>query len=73
MSRAVARTSAILFDRERVEHLDDLPEQPERLNGSTLLWLIRFPTKRRVIVTRPRSTAIGSRNVVIAAPRIVMR
>lgn len=39
MSRASAESSAILFDRERVEHLDDLPEQPERLNGSKLLWV----------------------------------
>jgi magnesium transporter len=39
MSRTIAESSAILFDRERVEHLDDLPEQPERLNGSKLLWV----------------------------------
>ena len=31
--------SAILFDRERVDHLDDLPDGPERLNGSKLLWV----------------------------------
>lgn len=31
--------SAIPFDREQVEHLDDLPKQPERLNGSRLLWV----------------------------------
>jgi magnesium transporter len=31
--------SAILFDRERVDHLDDLPDRPERLNGSKLLWV----------------------------------
>jgi len=31
--------SAILFDRERVDHLDDLPDGLERLNGSTLLWV----------------------------------
>lgn len=31
--------SAILFDRNRVDHLDDLPERPERLRGSKLLWV----------------------------------
>lgn len=31
--------SAILFDRDQVDHLDDLPERPERLNGSKLLWV----------------------------------
>ena len=31
--------SAILFDREQVDHLDDLPKRPERLNGSKLLWV----------------------------------
>jgi magnesium transporter len=30
---------AILFDREQVDHLDDLPKQPDRLNGSKLLWV----------------------------------
>jgi magnesium transporter len=28
-----------LFDRDQVEHLDDWPERPERLNGSKLLWI----------------------------------
>jgi magnesium transporter len=31
--------SAILFDREQVDHLDDLPDGLERLNGSKLLWV----------------------------------
>lgn len=31
--------SAILFDRERVDHLEDLPDRLERLNGSKLLWV----------------------------------
>ena len=31
--------SAILFDRNQVDHLDDLPKRPERLNGSKLLWI----------------------------------
>jgi magnesium transporter len=31
--------SAILFDREHVDHLDELPDRPERLNGSKLLWI----------------------------------
>jgi magnesium transporter len=31
--------SAILFDRDEVDHLDDLPDRPERLNGSKLLWV----------------------------------
>jgi magnesium transporter len=31
--------SAILFDRDRVDHLDDLPQRPERLRGSKLLWV----------------------------------
>jgi magnesium transporter len=31
--------STILFDRDQVDHLDDLPDQPERLNGSKLLWV----------------------------------
>jgi magnesium transporter len=30
---------AILFDREQVDHLDDLPQRPDRLNGSKLLWV----------------------------------
>src|SRR4029453_4554843 len=29
----------ILFDREQVDHLDELPDRPERLNGSKLLWV----------------------------------
>jgi magnesium transporter len=29
----------ILFDRDRVDHLDELPEQPERVKGSKLLWV----------------------------------
>jgi magnesium transporter len=31
--------SAILFDRDEVDHLDELPDRPERLNGSRLLWV----------------------------------
>ena len=31
--------SAILFDGERVDHLDDLPNRPDGLNGSKLLWV----------------------------------
>jgi magnesium transporter len=31
--------SAILFDRDQVDHLDELPDRPERLNGSRLLWV----------------------------------
>lgn len=31
--------SAILFDRDRVDHLDDLPPRPHRLKGSRLLWV----------------------------------
>lgn len=30
---------AILFDRAQVERLDDLPDRPERLKGSKLLWV----------------------------------
>ncbi len=30
--------STILFDRDQVEHLDDLSERPQRLRGSKLLW-----------------------------------
>ena len=30
---------AILFDRARVERLDDLPDRPEGLKGSRLLWV----------------------------------
>ena len=30
---------AILFDREQVDRLDDLPDRPDRLNGSKLLWV----------------------------------
>jgi magnesium transporter len=32
-------TDAILFDRDRVAHLDDLSERPRRLRGSKLLWV----------------------------------
>jgi magnesium transporter len=31
--------SAILFDRHRVEQLDELPQRPPRLRGSKLLWV----------------------------------
>src|SRR6266576_7322879 len=31
--------SAILFDRDQVDHLDELPDRPERLHGSRLLWV----------------------------------
>jgi magnesium transporter len=39
MSREIVEISAILFNREQVEHLDALPARPERLNGSKLLWV----------------------------------
>ena len=31
--------SAILFDRDQVDHLDDLSDRPGRLRGSKLLWV----------------------------------
>jgi len=31
--------SAILFDREQVDRLEELPRRPDRLNGSELLWV----------------------------------
>jgi magnesium transporter len=31
--------SAMLFDRDQVDRLDDLPEDPEGLKGSKLLWV----------------------------------
>jgi magnesium transporter len=31
--------SAILFDRDQVDRLDDLPNNPERIKGSRLLWV----------------------------------
>ena len=31
--------SAILFDRDKVEHLGDLSDRPGRLSGSRLLWV----------------------------------
>ena len=31
--------SAILFDRDKVEHLGDLSDRPGRLSGSKLLWV----------------------------------
>ena len=31
--------SAILFDRDQVEHLDDISDRPRRLRGSKLLWV----------------------------------
>jgi Mg2+ and Co2+ transporter CorA len=31
--------SAILFDRHRVDHLDEMPRRPPRLRGSKLLWV----------------------------------
>ena len=34
-----ALSAAILFDRDEVEHLDDLGERPKRLTGSKLLWV----------------------------------
>jgi hypothetical protein len=35
--------SAILFDRAQVDHLEPLPDRPERLNGSELLCVdIRY-------------------------------
>ena len=30
---------AILFDRDQVQHLDDLADRPKRLSGSKLLWV----------------------------------
>ena len=32
-------SAAILFDRDQVEHLDDISERPRRLSGSKLLWV----------------------------------
>ena len=34
-----ATSDAILFDRDEVEHLNDLSERPRRLRGSKLLWV----------------------------------
>ena len=34
-----AMSAAILFDRDQVEHLDDISERPRRLSGSKLLWV----------------------------------
>ena len=31
--------SAMLFDRDQVDHLDDLPDNLKGLNGSKLLWV----------------------------------
>ena len=31
--------SSILFDRDRVDHLNGLSERPRRLRGSQLLWV----------------------------------
>jgi magnesium transporter len=32
-------SEAILFDRDQVQHLDDLADRPRRLSGSKLLWV----------------------------------
>jgi magnesium transporter len=32
-------SEAILFDRDRVHHLDDLADRPKRLSGAKLLWV----------------------------------
>ena len=32
-------SDAILFDRDQVEHLDDLSDRPRRLGGARLLWV----------------------------------
>jgi magnesium transporter len=32
-------SEAILFDRDQVQHLDDLADRPKRLSGSKLLWV----------------------------------
>ena len=32
-------SGTILFDRDRVEHLDDISERPRRLRGTKLLWV----------------------------------
>ena len=37
--REAKHVEAILFDREQVERLDDLPDRPDGLNGSKLLWV----------------------------------
>jgi Mg2+ and Co2+ transporter CorA len=37
--RVNALSKAILFDRDHVEHLEDLSQRPRRLNGSKLLWV----------------------------------
>ncbi|HEV8462015.1 MAG TPA: CorA family divalent cation transporter [Gaiellaceae bacterium] len=34
-----AATNAILFDRDRIEHLEMLADRPRKLSGSTLLWV----------------------------------
>jgi magnesium transporter len=39
MSKENRLVSAILFDGERVDHLDELPNRPDGLNGSKLLWV----------------------------------
>jgi hypothetical protein len=32
-------STAILFDRDEVEHLGSLSQRPKRLRGSKLLWI----------------------------------
>ena len=32
-------SEAILFDRDRVERLNDIADRPKRLRGSELLWV----------------------------------
>jgi magnesium transporter len=32
-------SDAILFDRDKVQHLDDIADRPRRLRGATLLWV----------------------------------
>ena len=32
-------SQVVLFDRDRVEHLDGLADRPRRLSGSRLLWV----------------------------------
>ena len=34
-----SQMSAILFDKDQVDHLDDLSDRPGRLTGSKLLWV----------------------------------
>jgi magnesium transporter len=61
--------SAILFDRDQVDHLVDLPDDPGQLNGSKLLWVdVDLPSDERAAEIADAFELDGDTRTALANP-----